>query len=171
MCTVLTFSRFRWAPEVLPSTGPAAIVPMRDVRRASTTQATAPHTGYYDGLRCSGSLLATPSGLPSADLAKTRSHQTCCRSVMTSAKVLSLHFMTCRDARRGEQASTSRVKGAGSMPGPGRIPSAVPCGPWSERLQLGGGHAEHRRPSAALQGSAARPLLWLCGSSDKAETQ
>ena len=71
-----------------------------------------------------------------------------------------MHFMTCRDAKRGEQASTSRVKATGGMPGPGRIPSAVPCGPWSERLQLGGGHAEHRRPSAALHQTFRLTLLW-----------
>ena len=75
------------------------------------------------------------------------------------AKALSLHNLTCRNARRGEQASTSRVKDANGMPGPGRMPSAVPCGPWSERLQLGGGHAEHRRPSAALLPILPRPPL------------
>ena len=123
---------------------------MRGVRRASTTQATAPHTGYCDGLRCSGSLLATPSGLPSADLAKTRPHLTCFRSCHHVVNALRRQDMTCRDAKRGERASTSCVKTAGGMPGPRRMPSAMPCEPWSERLQLGGGHAEHRRPSAAL---------------------
>ena len=139
---------------------PAAIVPMRGVRRASTTQATAQHTGYCDGLRCSSSLLATPPGLPSANLAKARLHRTCCRSVMSALQVLSLHNLTCRNARRGEQASTSRVKGANGMPRPGRMPSAVPCGPWSERLQLGG---VSRGAPPAIGGTGVtggRTLLW-----------
>ena len=54
------------------------------------------------------------------------------------AKALSLHNLTCRDARRREQASTPLVKGANSMPGQGRMPSAVPCEPWSERCEVGG---------------------------------
>ena len=54
------------------------------------------------------------------------------------AKALSLHNLTCRDARRREQASTSLVKGVSSMPGQGRMPSAVPSGPWSERCEVGG---------------------------------
>ena len=87
------------------------------------------------------------------------------------AKALSLHNLTCRDARRREQASTPLVKGAGSMPGQGRLPSAVPCGPWSERCEVGGGHAEHRRTSAALQGCGSGPPLWPCGSSDEAPKQ
>ena len=55
----------------------------------------------------------------------------------------------------------SRVKGVNGMPGPGRMPSAVPCGPWHEMLQLGGGPAEHRQPSAALGWQADGPS---CGT-------
>ena len=116
---------------------------------------------HYPTVRVQMSLKLSRSGLAAG--------QSCQRQ--GCVKALSLHNLTCRNARRGEQASTSRVKGADGMPRPGRMPSAVPCGPWSERLQLGGGHAEHRRPSAALLSTFGRPPLWLCGSSDKADTQ
>lgn len=96
---------------------------MRGVRRASTTQATAPPTGYCDGLRCSGSLLATLLDLLSADLAKTRPLLTCCRSSHDNVRRCHDWTMTCRDAKRGEQASTSRVKAADSMSVLGRMPS------------------------------------------------
>ena len=64
--------------------------------------------------------------------------QSCQRQGQGCGSALSLHNLTCRDARRREQASTPLVKGADSMTGQGRMPSAVPSGPWSERCEVGG---------------------------------
>ena len=77
------------------------------------------------------------------------------------AKALSLHNLTCRDARRREQASTPRVKGDSSMPGQGRMPSAVPSGPWSERCEVGG--VSHGAPPAIGGTGPTDPPVEPCG--------
>ena len=72
-----------------------------------------------------GSLLATLLDLQSADLAKTCPLLTCCRSSHDNVRRCHDWTMICRDAKRGEQASKSRVKAAGSVSVLGRMPSYV----------------------------------------------